>query len=395
MPFAPTAKGGHISPPQQNPFAWTWAIIIRLSLRLVFEANENSMKRTILLAISILLILSACSSPQTAPTSTQAPTNTPVPPSKTPTRSPNQLPTFVFVVTPTQTPLGDTIDPLLLQLAKKFSIDYPPPYFTCLNPRKAEISPDGKWAILESINPNILDSPWRLDFRFNVVSINGDKEWVTPFYSEIYGIYSETHSEFNSPRYFGSMHVEHWSKDGNYLYFSACPFADGPGLFNELFPERYIYRLDLKTGEVINTQMDVVAAFSPSDRFIVYRGNKTIHIFDFDNGTEKVVNLPKIDYDLFGGFLWSPDEKQIAFTTVKFDNRTQTFYAGDYSVFLLNAEDLSLQLLIEKNRYYTYAWREPNLIFLVDYENYYGTPNAAYNISENQIYILHPVTATP
>lgn len=351
------------------------------------------MKRTILLAISILLILSACSSPQTAPTSTQAPTNTPVLPSTTPIRSPNQLPTLAFVVTPTQTPLGDTIDPFLLQLAKKFSIDYPPKYHMYL--QQDNFSPDGKWAILESINPNVLDSPWRLDFRFNVVSTNGSTKWVTPFYSEIYGIYSETLSDCSCPRYFGSLQVEHWSKDGNYLYFSAYPYADGPGLFNEIFPERYIYRLDLRTGDIVKTLMDIEAAFSPSDRFIVYMGDKTIHIFDFDNGTEKVVNLPKIDYDLFGGFLWSPDEKQIAFTTVKFDNRAQTFYAGDYSVFLLNAENLSLQLLIEKNRYYTYAWSEPNLIFLVDYENYYGTPNAAYNISENQIYILHPVTATP
>ncbi len=354
------------------------------------------MKRTILLAISILLILSACSSSQIAPTSTQAPTNTPVPPSKTPVRSPNQLPTLVFVVTPTQTPPGDRVNPLLQQLAEKFSIDYPPKYYMYL--QQGNFSPDGKWAILESINPETLDNQYKtdkLDFRFNVVSISGNTKWVTPFYSEIYGIYSETLRECGCPRYFGSLQVEHWSKDGNYLYFSAYPYADGPGLFNENFPGRYIYRLDLRTGDIANTQMDVEAAFSPSDRFIVYREDKTIHIFEFANETEKVVDLPKIDSDVFGRFIWSPDEKQIAFTTVRFDNLTQTYRAGDYSVFLLNIEDQSLQLLIEKNMYYTYAWTEPNLIFLVDYSNYSGTPNAAYSISENQIYILHTVTATP
>ena len=367
------------------------------------------MKRTILLAISILLVLSACSSPKPAPvsTSTQALTNTPVPPSKTPEQTPAQLPTLVFVVTPqptfdslayTQTPPAYRIDLLLQKLAKKFSItiDYPHDYYTCLNP--LEISPDGKWAIIGSSNPNILGSGYRfdrLDCRFNVVSTDGNTKWVTPFYSENYGIYSETLRGGTFPRYFGSMQVEHWSKDGNYLYFSAKPFADGAGLFNELFPERYIYRLDLRTGDSVNTQMEVGAVFSPSDRFVVYGENKAIHVIDLAKEEEKIVDLPKTEYDFFGRFIWSPDETQIAFTIGKYNKHEYATCDGVCSVFLLNVEDRSFQLLIDNNKYYTYAWTEPNFILLVDYSNPYGTPNAAYNIFENQFYNLHRVTATP
>lgn len=311
----------------------------------------------------------ACSNSITPTTSvTSMPTSISTPSlTKTPHISPTPIPTIEVVITPTN-PIFSSQEVTTLQaLANQYNTRRYDFYCTSKNlPVTSKgVSINGDWLFIEE--------------KLRVINPIKKIEWdLTPFLDETYGIHKGI-----------SIRVVHWSKNERYLYFATCNTAD-TGITSDL-----LYKLDLKTGEISNTNFDYDSVFSPDDQYIVYKHEKSIRIHEFQSGAEFYVDMSSYDFDNIGWFVWSSDQKQIAFTTQKIDERNYG-YLDKYYVYILNLEDLSIHPLIESHTvfqgYYTISWTEPNLITL---ERFDLAKTAVYDLKNKKLYLLSYITPTP
>lgn len=159
-------------------------------------------------------------------------------------------------------------------------------------------SPNGKW---KAVDCSYLDGG-----EFHVFSTSGNT-WVIP-YSKVFEYY---------PNDLGSVDALHWSKDGNYLYFTnhpCCPDTDTLSNGNTLFV------LNLQTGEwesIVKGYFNYFL-FSPFETIMVYiicsqaNANTKIdlHVLDLSTGQEDIVHIG--DFEQAGYGIWSPNGQQIA-----------------------------------------------------------------------------------
>lgn len=162
--------------------------------------------------------------------------------------------------------------------------------------------------VFESPNANwkAVDCPYLEGGGFHVFSTS-ENTWTIP-YSEVFE---------NYPNDSGSIDALHWSKDGNYLYFTnhpCCPHTDTLSNGNTLFV------LNLQTGEwksIIDGYFNYFL-FSPVENRLVYiicsqaNANTKIdlHVLDLSTGQEDIIHIGNFEQAGYG--VWSPNGQQIA-----------------------------------------------------------------------------------
>jgi hypothetical protein len=169
-----------------------------------------------------------------------------------------------------------------------------------------------------------------------------------------------------------------WTLDGKGLFIANRAVADGAGLY--YFYSSLVY-LDLATGaltpraETLNGEL----SFAPNEEHLAYIS------FNFENATQttreaflyllsfadNITEVGRLQTDCpeqVGGFVWSPDETQVAFTAVVGDcageDGTQIYIAG--------TDPFSLRVVHEGEGLYTVGWYADG-IMLEDDEHAFWT----------------------
>lgn len=213
--------------------------------------------------------------------------------------------------------------------------------FGCADPNLG-LSPNGKWAAFFS---NIDGAP-----GLSVVNVNSKKQWDISYY-DITGTYGGD----------TTVKVEHWSRDGRYLYVSPQTAGSG-GLFWFWRDYVQLIRMNLENGTWINTNMGSAFSFSPEDQFIAYRREQNVVIHDFQIGQERTFTVPS-EYRAFGRFVWSQDSKQIIFVG---SSTAELEVIDGFTLFILDIKNMDAQVIIEKDKRYLYPleWQAPNIVLL-------------------------------
>jgi hypothetical protein len=153
------------------------------------------------------------------------------------------------------------------------------------------------------------------------------------------------------------VYVEHWSQDGKYFYASPQDGSEG-GLEDFWRSKTELWRLDLEIGDIINANMGPAFSFSPDDSSIVYRNGQEIVIHEFQTGQAVKFNVP-YKYKSFGRFVWSPDQKNIAFIV-------SDDLSFNFSLLILNLEQMNAKLILDEDErsLYPAAWQTEEIILL-------------------------------
>lgn len=176
------------------------------------------------------------------------------------------------------------------------------------------------------------------------------------------------------------LRPEHWSKDGEYLYFSSN-FGGSSGGY-ACFPDSGIvlglYRIKLNDGTVATIlpagRVAYDFAFSPTGRLLAYRGLRGLIILDLQTGDE--INI-KVGNNTTGTLTWSPDGLELAYATCQ-ENPNGYGFLDDYSPQKSAVEIFSIQqnasrsiLEIEKKLLLVESWNANNIlaIFIQDEHN--------------------------
>jgi hypothetical protein len=189
-----------------------------------------------------------------------------------------------------------------------------------------------------------------------VVNVDSKKQWDISYY-DLTGTYGGD----------VTVQVEHWSHDGRYLYVSPQMAGSG-GLF--WFWRDYIQliRINLEDGTWIDTNMGSAFSFSEDDRFIAYRREQNVVIYELQTGQEQTFTVPS-EYGAFGRFVWSQDGKQLIFIGSSVDELESdelSDQANGFTLFLLDTGSMKAQVIIEKDERYLYPleWQAPNIVLL-------------------------------
>ncbi len=223
------------------------------------------------------------------------------------------------------------------------------------------LSPNKEWAVFFNVENGT--------GGLSIVNVASKTQWDISYYD----ITGESCCD-------ATVVIEHWSRDGRYLYVSPHVAGDG-GLF--WFWRDYIQliRLNLTDGTWIDTKMGSSYSFSPDDRFIAYRRGATLVIHEFQTEDERVLNVPT-EYVAFGRFEWSQDSKQIIFVS----SSVQELQSGEgkpngFTLFLLDVEKMKAQVILEKDERYLYPleWQTPEIILLESLYKVASDNNLEYN----------------
>jgi len=179
------------------------------------------------------------------------------------------------------------------------------------------VSPDGNWVAS--------DCRVAGDF-FRIFQTHGNLIWNIS-YSEIFEFY---------PEFLGSVHVLHWSADGNYLYFanrSCCADIDAETNGDAL------YRLNLQTGDwklLIPGIFNYYWFFPDGQRLLYILNNQAggfvrLHLLDIKTGKEELMDVGNFEQ---AWVVWNHDGMRLALTT-----QTGSAYTDD-SKFALVVVDL-------------------------------------------------------
>jgi WD40 repeat protein len=145
---------------------------------------------------------------------------------------------------------------------------------------------------------------------------------------------------------------ELWSSDGRYLFLRphiCC--ADGPG---SIVTGVALYRVDLNNGDVwtvlppsATEWADYAFAFSPDEKRIAYVSPfmpNVLHLLDLT--TRQDVTKEFDNKFHLGALMWTPNSSQILFVGITHDIIND---ANTSSMFLMNASDLSFEVLIDND----------------------------------------------
>jgi hypothetical protein len=247
------------------------------------------------------------------------------------------------IIAPTETvPAGTlialaTMDAIVTkqpQLGKYYSHDCMiyPCYVTNLG-----LSPDGKWAVFFSSEQY---------GGLSIVDINVTKKMDINLIDIIDCPCGPS----------ASVHVEHWSGDGKYLYVS--PYDGSEGGFEEFWRSKTILiRIDLEKGTWLDTNMGPAFSFSPNDNFIAYRNGQKITIYDHQSAKSREAEVSS-DYGAFGHFVWSPDGNEIIFISSTTDLDEER--PDGFTLLLLNTETMTMKVILENDDRYLYPLEWPS-----------------------------------
>lgn len=210
------------------------------------------------------------------------------------------------------------------------------------------LSPNKEWAVFFSVENGA--------GGLSIVNVATKKQWDISYYD----IKGESCCD-------STVVIEHWSRDGRYLYVSPQMAGSG-GLF--WFWRDYIQliRIDLENGTWVDSNMGSAFSFSPDDRLIAYRREQDVVIHHLQTGQERNFTVPS-EYGAFGRFVWSLDGKQIIFIGSSVDEleSDELFdQANGFTLFLLDTGNMEAQVIIEKDERYLYPleWQAPNVVLL-------------------------------
>ena len=225
------------------------------------------------------------------------------------------------------------------------------------------LSPTGLWASRLSNQGNLV-----------VFKLDRTAQWNIPTYTELYG----------TPR--GFFRIDHWSADGQYLYLFSCLYLDGLPCTND----GLLHRLDLQTGQLTKTNIDLDHSFSPDDKKVIYVDQKTqIALENLDTGEIKYIQYPtyyraapKFSYLWTKGFYWSPDGLQVAFSGITHHPVSSDY--DTYGVFVLDVPTLTLTTKIDRSDYVACGWNAPNFINLCNQKQ--QESQYILDLSNNKVY---------
>jgi hypothetical protein len=192
--------------------------------------------------------------------------------------------------------------------------------------------------------------------RLTVFRTDGSQQW-TPY-------------EEWSPTGLGDSYLTgfHWSADGRYLYFSHSGNADGcgtPFVTN-------LRRVDLQDGSLSEIPLsglglDVIT-ISPSGDRMAYRTSEGFLLYKLETGETRTLPYEwaeGFDY-LVGGYAWSPDEEQLAFTITH--NFCGPFEDVLTSIQVIELDSGEARSLTERDarRLQVTGWPEPERLQVID-----------------------------
>ncbi|MBN2500979.1 MAG: hypothetical protein JXB38_09405 [Anaerolineales bacterium] len=224
--------------------------------------------------------------------------------------------------------------------------------------------PEGLWAAFL-----IRTEDWVHGIK--IISTDGTKQWE---------VYFTDLSDQPCPCAESYVGIKHWSHDGKYVYI--YPINAGSGgdilLWRDLST---LFRFDLETGQWRDTHISQAASFSPNDRYIVYRSESNVYVYEFKTGQERVFPVSSEFVD-FGRFEWSPDSSKIIFVATRewVEYPVQTGFTG----YIIDLTDDSVSVIFKDDlRFlYPYYWKEQNQIIL---ENIYDGYRFQLDLKTNEI----------
>jgi hypothetical protein len=199
----------------------------------------------------------------------------------------------------------------------------------------------------------------------------------------------------------GGLAVVHWPKDDSYVYFNSYVSGSGGECFvggNVLNYGKGLFRLDLPSGNVTTilplqenfTGYDF--SFSPTDRRLIYDSRPLgLNILDIRTGLLTPV-FSASKYDGAGGYLWSPDGLQAAYSTVMSINYGESVQYALRSVDVLSGNE---RILLEspENCFTARSWSADNIITIESYDKNYNLTLIEYDWNSNRV--IREAAATP
>lgn len=210
------------------------------------------------------------------------------------------------------------------------------------------LSPNGIWGVFFSV---------KVGAGLKFIQVGGTKEWEI-YFPEAYG----------TPSGAGVVDIKHWSLDGRYVYVSPRPEADGGDFWFWRFGEKLI-RLDLETGQWIDTKMGSASSFSPNDKYIAFRGNDGVHIHEFKTGDERIFAVSSV-IKQYGRFVWSLDSNKITFVAAAW-SADQGDEPNGSTILLIDLQNNTIVTLLEitDGLLYPIAWLESDRVELGNYSD--------------------------
>ena len=262
---------------------------------------------------------------------------------------------------PSQTPPGSsstTVSPMALPTLPQATVTFTPA--SSRGGLFANTSPDGKW-MANGSGEFLPGGQYQAMLR--VTNNETGREWMAEKYTEDGGT-----TMLITPQ------PLHWSRDGQFLYFTHQSFSDGcvADIVNGPFRGTDLWRLNLQSGEVIQLapRVGYWLSLSPDETMLAFLSDDNrLAIRNLNSGQERSVTFI-VDADYPGerirkaGLLWAPDGGALVFTAVMgvCQEDMRTF------VVLVHGETLSQTILIREERrgFTTMEWPEPNRILLRD-----------------------------
>jgi hypothetical protein len=253
----------------------------------------NHYRRQFLVIIILIFTLAACAHAYPITPTTTLPSETPT---SKPTKT--QTPTYPPLSTPGGTATPDARE-LVDKKVKEFGIDCS--YF------QANISPKDNWAAAACG----YDSDQTLQIA--------DQTGVV--YNLKFSDYLSDYVKNRDGNPMGGLIPIHWTADEQYLFFAPYVSYDGGSTCNYGFGNGGLFRLNINDGKVstilplTDWMIGYFFAFSPNGRFLAYIYHSP-HILDLSTGENYSF---KIDENLSGNLIWSPDGSQLGFATCEID----------------------------------------------------------------------------
>ncbi len=189
----------------------------------------------------------------------------------------------------------------------------------------------------------------------------------------------------------GTMTITHWSRDSRYVYFHTTLGGSAVSCFYSGFDSGVgLFQLNLKTGEVEEVlpliKDNVVHyqfSFSPSGERLLY-GVQELGLSVFDLTTGKNINvIHKEDFEVKGGYIWSPDSSQFVYSTEKSDGLEE--YKATLRLVDIETGKERILLEADKNCYWAEKWGDNDILF-VHYFTEKGEPDIMqYDLNSNTI----------
>lgn len=287
------------------------------------------MRRTLIFVLLATLLFSACvpmSTPTPAPTATPLPIPTPAPAATSPI-IPAVTPTLTEEVAAMPSTVAGT--PTATPSLTDFRVDM-----------WSSTSPDGKWTAqvivaLPVISDTAVSSSYYTQLK--VSKRDGTTEWV------IVDEWAEWGLGYTIPQ------PLHWSRDGQYLYYTNRPIPDGCAVFVN---GSDLHRVDLNDGSVMEIvpSVGLWLSLAPDETKLAYLGygDRGLVRRDLATGTERETKLdPGKDYQA-GHIIWSPDGTTIMLVLAI--RPCSTDWADSTSIMRVDVATLERVMLIEEDK---------------------------------------------